>query len=128
VWPNTVARNRTVFGVKSCSALGRSSQANAAWLSLISLSMSLKWEHRDKTPKARAGTYRWSMICMLSVVMATAEVDASAFKRHINIFADNQAAIHSLTRPEGRSGVYILKQIVPRAESFQEKGHIVVVR
>jgi hypothetical protein len=57
-----------VFGVKSYSALSRSSQASAAWLSLTSLSMSFKWEHRDKTPKARAETYRWSVICMLSVV------------------------------------------------------------
>jgi uncharacterized protein YbbC (DUF1343 family) len=52
----------------------------------------------------------------LALIIATAEVNASAFKSHINIFADNQAAIHSLTRPEGRSGAYILKQIAARVE------------
>ena len=45
----------------------------------------------------------------LALTIATAEVDANAFKRHINIFANNQAAIRSLTRPEGRSGAYISK-------------------
>ena len=33
-----------------------------------------------------------------------------------------------MTRPEGRSGAYILKQIAASVESLQEKGHIVVVR
>ncbi|KAI7687515.1 hypothetical protein KC353_g20236 [Hortaea werneckii] len=64
----------------------------------------------------------------LALTMAAVEVDGSAFKRHITIFADNQAAIRSLTRPEGRSGAYILKQIAARVESLQEKGHVVVVR
>jgi hypothetical protein len=54
----------------------------------------------------------------LALTIATAEVNASAFKRHINIFANNQAAIHSLTRPEGRLGAYILKQIAARVESL----------
>ena len=31
----------------------------------------------------------------LALTIATAEVDISTFKRYINIFADNQAAIHS---------------------------------
>ena len=64
----------------------------------------------------------------LALTMAAVEVDGSAFKRHITIFADNQAAIRSLTRPEGRSGAYILKQIAARVESLQEKGHVVIVR
>ncbi|KAI6789402.1 hypothetical protein KC331_g213 [Hortaea werneckii] len=64
----------------------------------------------------------------LALTMADVEVDAGAFQRRINIFVDNQAAIRSLTRPEGRSGAYILKQIAARVESLQEKGHIVVVR
>lgn len=57
----------------------------------------------------------------LALTMAAAEADASAFKIHVNIFADNQAAIRSLTRPEGRSGAYILKQIAARVESLQGK-------
>ena len=64
----------------------------------------------------------------LALTMATAEVDASAFKRHVNIFADNQAAIRSLTRPEGRSGAYILKQIAAEVDSLQKSGHTIVVR
>ncbi|KAI6787639.1 hypothetical protein KC361_g9452 [Hortaea werneckii] len=64
----------------------------------------------------------------LALTMAAVEVDASAYQRHITIFADNQAAIRSLTRPEGRSGAYILKQIAARIESLQEKGNTVVVR
>ena len=64
----------------------------------------------------------------LALTMADVEVDAGASRRRINIFVDNQAAIRSLTRPESRSGAYILKQIAARVESLQEKGHIVVVR
>ena len=64
----------------------------------------------------------------LALTMAAVEVDASAYQRHITIFADNQAAIRSLTRPEGRWGAYILKQIAARIESLQEKGNTVVVR
>lgn len=45
----------------------------------------------------------------LALAMAQAEVDVGVCQILINIFADNQAAIHSLTRPEGRSGAYILK-------------------
>lgn len=41
---------------------------------------------------------------ILALVMAKAEIDAGASHKHINIFAYNQAAIRSLTRPEGRSG------------------------
>jgi hypothetical protein len=40
----------------------------------------------------------------LALAMAEAEADAGACRKLINIFADNQAAIRSLTRPEGRSG------------------------
>jgi hypothetical protein len=54
----------------------------------------------------------------LALTIVTAEVNASAFKRYINIFANNQAAIRSLTRLEGRSGAYILKQIAARVESL----------
>ncbi|KAM0724065.1 hypothetical protein Q7P37_000245 [Cladosporium fusiforme] len=64
----------------------------------------------------------------LALTMTDVEVDAGASRRRINIFVDNKAAIRSLTRPEGRSGAYILKQIPARVESLQEKGHIVVVR
>lgn len=50
----------------------------------------------------------------------------------INVFANNQAAIRSLTRPEGkpegRSGSYILRQIVEGIDSLQTGGYEVAVR
>jgi hypothetical protein len=54
----------------------------------------------------------------LTLIIVIAEVNVSAFKRYINIFANNQAAIYSLTRLEGRSGVYILKQIAASIKSL----------
>jgi ribonuclease HI len=64
----------------------------------------------------------------LALAVAKAEVDAGACLKLINIFADSQTAIRSLTRPEGRSGAYILKQIAAKVELLQESGHTVVVR
>ena len=64
----------------------------------------------------------------LALAMARAEVEAGSCQKLINIFADNQAAIRSLTRPEGRSGAYILKQIATKVESLQNSGRKVVVR
>lgn len=64
----------------------------------------------------------------LALTMAKEEVDAGAVQRCINVFADNQAAIRSLTRPEGRSGSYILRQIVERIGALQTSGHKVTLR
>lgn len=63
----------------------------------------------------------------LALTLAETEVDTGVLQRQINIFAGNQAAICSLTRPEGRSGAYILKQIADRVVLLQGKGHAVVV-
>jgi ribonuclease HI/exonuclease III len=49
-------------------------------------------------------------------------------KRRIAIFVDNQAAIRTLTRPEGRSGAYIAKQIAQQIKQLQNNGHEVEVR
>lgn len=64
----------------------------------------------------------------LALAMAKAEVGAGSCQKLINIFADNQAAIRSLTRPEGRSGAFIVKQIATKVESLQKSGQKVVVR
>lgn len=64
----------------------------------------------------------------LALAMAKTEVGANACQKPINIFADNQAAIRSLTRPEGRSGAYILKQIAAEVDSLQKSGHTIAVR
>ena len=45
----------------------------------------------------------------LTLAIAKTEISANVCRKTINIFADNQAAIRSLTRPEGRSEAYILK-------------------
>jgi len=54
----------------------------------------------------------------LALTMAVVEVDASAFKKQMNIFDDNQAAIHSLASSEGKSGAYFSKQIAASVESL----------
>jgi hypothetical protein len=60
--------------------------------------------------------------------MAKAEVEAGSCQKLINIFADNQAAIRSLIRPEDRSGAYILKKITTKVDSLQKSGQKVMVR
>lgn len=40
----------------------------------------------------------------------------------IHIFADHQAAIRSLVRPEGRSGAYIVRQIAQKITALHEAG------
>lgn len=64
----------------------------------------------------------------LALIIAKVEVDAGVVERKINIFADNQAASHSLSKPEGRSRAYIIKQIVDRIEPRQANGKTVAVR
>jgi ribonuclease HI len=63
----------------------------------------------------------------LALEIAQTETDTDR-KRNIVIFADNQAAIRSLTRPEGKSGAYIIKQIIQKIEHLQSKGHTIEVR
>jgi hypothetical protein len=52
----------------------------------------------------------------------------AARQRHIAIWTDNQAAIRSLTRAEGRTGAYILKYIARQIDELQSQGHTVTVR
>ena len=45
----------------------------------------------------------------------------------VNIYTDNQAAIRSLVRPEGRSGAYILRRIAPHIQKLRDNGYMVNV-
>lgn len=65
---------------------------------------------------------------LLAMDIARSETASNTECQHIAIFTDNQAASRSLTRPEGRSGAYILTQIAERLRTLQNKEHIVTVR
>jgi ribonuclease HI len=64
----------------------------------------------------------------LALSMALASIEAGDNHRKITIFTDNQAAVRSLVRPEGRSGAYIVKQITHKIRLLQNKGISVTVR
>ena len=64
----------------------------------------------------------------LALSMAQTMTDSSPSNRSIAIWTDNQAAIRSLVRPEGRSGAYILQHLAQRVEALQSQGHTVKVR
>ena len=93
---------------------------------------------RPSTGRSRS-TYMGSSLAMtvhvaelqginLALSMAHEDTEGSAVGQQVAIWTDSQAAIRSLGRSEGRSGAYILKQIVQRIQSLQERGHAVTVR
>ena len=62
-------------------------------------------------------------IC-LALEMIQADIDQRNGHQyqHIRIFTDNQAAIRSAVRPEGRSGAYIVKQIIQKIDELRTAG------
>lgn len=52
----------------------------------------------------------------LALAIAKVKVYAIAFLKLINIFAENQAAVRSLTGLEGISGAPVVKQITAKVE------------
>lgn len=60
-------------------------------------------------------------IC-LALDMVRIDINQGGQHKHIHIFADNQAVIRSLVRPEGRSGAYIVEQIIKRIEELHARG------
>ncbi|PPJ61058.1 hypothetical protein CBER1_07391 [Cercospora berteroae] len=64
----------------------------------------------------------------LALQIAQNTLEDTSSPRQVAIRTDNQAAIRSLVRAEGRSGAYILKQIACRTDTLQDKGHTVIVR
>jgi ribonuclease HI len=49
-------------------------------------------------------------------------------RRKIAIYTDNQSAIRSITKAEGKSGAYILNEIAQRVQQLQDIGWTVTVR
>jgi ribonuclease HI len=58
----------------------------------------------------------------LALEMVRADMCQSNTYKHVHIFADNQAAIRSVDRPEGWSGAYIVKQIVQKVKTLKSAG------
>jgi hypothetical protein len=54
--------------------------------------------------------------------------DESGERKQIAIYTDNQAAIWSIAKAEGRSGAYILADIAQQVLELQDKGYSVTVR
>ncbi|KAH7548710.1 hypothetical protein BM1_10880 [Bipolaris maydis] len=55
-------------------------------------------------------------------------IEAGGKRREIAIYTDNQAAIWSVAKAEGRSGVYILQEILSQVQRFQDIGRSATVR
>ena len=64
----------------------------------------------------------------LALDIALAETGSSTSRQQVAIWIDSQAAVRSLTRCEGRTGAYILRQIIRNVETLRLRGHSVVVR
>ncbi|KAH6044453.1 hypothetical protein HBI67_247390 [Parastagonospora nodorum] len=64
----------------------------------------------------------------LALQIAEQYVERGGKRRDIAVYTDNQAAIWSITKAEGRSGAYILEEIARQVQRLQDKGRPVTVR
>jgi ribonuclease HI len=64
----------------------------------------------------------------LALQIAQEYADTNGERKEIAIYTDNQAAIWSIAKAEGRSGAYILKGIARQVQELQDKGRYVRVR
>lgn len=64
----------------------------------------------------------------LALQIAQEYAEESGERRKIAIYTDNQAAIWSIAKAEGRSGAYILANIAQQVPELQDKGYSVTVR
>jgi ribonuclease HI len=64
----------------------------------------------------------------LALQIAEQYAGRSGERRDIAIYTDNQAAIWSIAKAEGRSGAYILEEIARQVQRLQDKGRRVTVR
>lgn len=64
----------------------------------------------------------------LALQIAKEYVDETGARKDIAIYTDNQAAIWSIAKAEGRSGAYILADIAQQVQELQDKGRSVTVR
>ena len=90
---------------------------------------------RQKTMKAYVGPESASTVYAaelqginLALQIAVVEVKEGNRTCGIEIFTDNQAAIRSLSRAEGKSGACILKDILVMFQELQQAGRSVTVR
>jgi ribonuclease HI len=64
----------------------------------------------------------------LALQIAQEYAEQGGRRRNIAIYTDNQAAIWSIAKAEGRSGAYILEEIASQVQRLQEMGRPVTVR
>jgi ribonuclease HI len=64
----------------------------------------------------------------LALQIALEYANESGARKQIAIYTDNQAAIWSIAKAEGRSGAYILADIAQQVLELQDKGYSVTVR
>lgn len=64
----------------------------------------------------------------LALQIAQAYADRNGSRRNVAIYTDNQAAIWSITKTEGRTGAYILEEIARQIQDLQDRGRPVQVR
>jgi ribonuclease HI len=93
------------------------------------------WPNKRQTESAYMGTADMSTVYAaelqginMALDMVHTSITAGNSHKKITVFADNQAAIRSLTRAEGRSGAYIVKQILGKVKQLRDEGTKVNVR
>lgn len=64
----------------------------------------------------------------LALQIAQEYVEQGGKRQNIATYTDNQAAIWSLAKAEGRSGAYILEEIARQVQRLQDAGRPVTVR
>jgi ribonuclease HI len=64
----------------------------------------------------------------LAQQIAKEYADQNGERRDIAIYTDNQAAIWSIAKAEGRSGAYILEEIARQVQELQDIGRPMTVR
>ena len=64
----------------------------------------------------------------LALQIARDYAERNGSRRKVAIYTDNQAAIWSITKAEGRTGSYILEEIARQVQELQKDGRTVTVR
>ncbi|KAL5371116.1 hypothetical protein PMIN02_013118 [Paraphaeosphaeria minitans] len=64
----------------------------------------------------------------LALQIAQGYADRNGSRRNVAIYTDNQAAIWSVIKAEGRTGAYILEEIARQIQDLQDRGRPVRIR
>ena len=64
----------------------------------------------------------------LALQIAQEYASRNGARRDVAIYTDNQAAVWSIAKAEGRSGAYILADIARQVRELQDNGRTVTVR